>query len=152
MVFLPFWLFFWTIGGATAIVVFIRGSGPRAFLGVWLVGWLLGEIFVALAWCWMAFGREVISVRQRTLGVARAIGNLTMEKRYDLDECTGLRASGWFGPPFSFSANLRQWGLSGGTIAFEQNGKTVRFGLGLEETEARSVVNELAGRVKLRSA
>ena len=96
----------------------------------------------------MAFGQEVVSVQQGVLGVERRIGSLGITNTYPLHECTGLRASGWFGSPFSSSASLRPWGLSGGTIAFECNGKTVRFGLGLEEAEARSVVSELARYVR----
>jgi hypothetical protein len=148
IVFLPFWLFFWTIGGGFAIVQFIRGSGPRAFLGLWLVGWLLGEVFAAFAWFWMVFGKEVVSVQRGVLGIARRIGRLGITKTYPLHECASLRAAGWFGPPFSFSASLRPWRLFGGTIAFESSGKTVRFGVALEEVEAQSVVSELERYVR----
>jgi hypothetical protein len=147
LVFLPFWLFFWTIGGGFAIVQFVRGSGERAFLGLWLIGWFVGELFAGFAWSWMAFGHEVISAQQGFLKVTRKIGKWGIAKRYPLHECVGLRASGWFGSPFSFSASLRPWGLGGGTVAFDHKGKTVRFGFSLEEAETRAIVNELQAYV-----
>ena len=116
---------------------------PQLFLAVWLVGWLAGELFAALAWSWMAFGEEVISVPPGNLAIARRIGPWGITRHYPLNECTALRAAGWFGTPGSVSDSLRPWGLSGGTVAFDYQGRTVRFGIGLDEAEAHAVAEEL---------
>jgi hypothetical protein len=38
---------------------------------------------------------------------------------------------------------MAQWGLSGGTVAFDYRGKTHRFGIQLQETDAATVVETL---------
>jgi hypothetical protein len=39
------------------------------------------------------------------------------------------------------------FGLSGGNIAFESRGKTHRFGIGLEESEAQTVVTDIQAQL-----
>jgi hypothetical protein len=82
------------------------------------------------------------------LSLAKRIGPVQKAWRYPLHETTNVRAAGWFGSPMSFADSLRPWGLTGGTVAFEHNGKTVRFGIGLPENEAREVATELASYVR----
>ena len=144
LIFLPIWFAGWTAGGFFAFREFLTEPDSRGFLGFWLLGWLFGEVFAVLAWSWMAFGQEVVAVQQGMLNIGRTIGPWGIWKRLSLHECSNLRAAGWFGSPFSVSASLRQWGLSGGTVALEHLGKTRRFGFGLEESEARAVAEQLA--------
>ena len=141
LVFLPVWFVGWTFGGIMAIRQMV--IEPQLFLAVWLVGWLAGEVFVTLAWSWMAFGEEVISVAQGTLAVARRVGPWQFARRYPLHECRALRAAGWFGSPMSFADSLRPSGLTGGTVAIDRDSKPIRFGIGLDEAEANAVVKEL---------
>jgi hypothetical protein len=142
LLFIPLWLSGWTYGGIVAISSLI--SHPESFLAFWLVGWLFGEVFAALAWLWAAFGKEVVLIQQGTLTISKRIGGVQLARRYPLHEVRNIRASGWYGSPTSFSESLRPWGLSGGTVAFDHQGKPVRFGIGLSEEEAREVATELA--------
>jgi hypothetical protein len=154
LLFLPVWIVGWTFGGIMAIRQMF--TEPTPFLAVWLVGWLAGEVFTVVAWSWMAFGEEVLSVAQEVLTIARRVGPLQIRRCYALHECSSLRASGWFGLPMSFSDSLRLWGLTGGTIAVDCNGKPIRFGIGLEEAEANVIVKQLmpfiAGYNEMRRA
>jgi hypothetical protein len=120
---------------------------PQLFLAVWLVGWLAGEVFAVVAWSWLAFGEEIVAVREGVLAIEKRIGPLALARSYPVHEAGNLRAVGWFGSRMSFSDSMRPWGLSGGTVAFDHRGKTVRFGIGLDEKEARSVADELGPHV-----
>jgi hypothetical protein len=144
LVFLPIWLAFWTFGGFAAIRQFVSDPTSRGFLGIWLIAWLVAELLASYVWLWMAFGKEIIAVWQGALSLKRDIGGWGRAKLLRLHECRNLRASGSFGSPFSFSESLRFWGVSGGTIAVDHQGRVIRFGIGLEETEAQAVVRELA--------
>lgn len=146
LLFLPVWFAGWTFGGVMAARAFVKE--PQLFLAVWLVGWLAGELFALLAWSWIAFGEEIVAVRESVLTLEKRIGPLALTRHYPLHEASNLRAAGWFGSPMSFSDSMRPWGLSGGTVAFDYNGKTVRFGIGLDEKDARSVAEELAPHVR----
>jgi hypothetical protein len=44
---------------------------------------------------------------------------------------------------------LQLWGIGGGVIAFESGGKTRRFGTGLDEAEAKQVLESLKRRFKI---
>lgn len=116
---------------------------PQAFLALWLVGWLVAEVFVAVAWSWLAFGEEVVTIASGTLTIARKVGRWQIARHFSLQECSNLRASGWFGPTVSFAESLRPWGLTGGTVAIDCNSEPVRFGIALDEGEAHAVANEL---------
>ena len=146
LAFLPFWLAGWTFGGIVAMLSFARE--PQLFIAAWLVGWTFGEAFAVLAWFWAAFGEEVVAVDSGALHVGKRIGPLRRERVYLLHEASNVRAMGWFGSPTSFADSLRPWGLTGGTVAFDYHGKPVRFGIGLEEREAREVARELAPYVR----
>jgi hypothetical protein len=142
LIFLPIWLAGWTFGGVLAIGSFLRE--PQLFLGVWLLGWAAGEAFAVLAWSWAAFGEEVLTIGERVISVAKRIGPFQKARSHPLHEASDIRAAGWFGSPTSFSDSMRPWGLTGGTLAFDHSGKPVRFGIGLNEHEARQLAAELA--------
>lgn len=114
----------------------------------WYCGWLrghYGELFVPYAWLWNAFGKEVVTVRVGTLVLKRDILGFGRSRVFPVSEISHLRASGLFGSSFlrGWAGGLNYWGLSGGVIVFESGGKTHRFGIHLEEDEARHVVEEL---------
>lgn len=48
--------------------------------------------------------------------------------------------------PFDFRAALQFWGVGGGLLAFDYGAATIRFGHGLEESEAKSFVAEMRSR------
>ncbi|RJP66362.1 MAG: hypothetical protein C4532_16245 [Candidatus Abyssobacteria bacterium SURF_17] len=145
LLFLPVWLAGWTIGGITAFkqVVSDTPTEARTFLIVWLLGWFLGEVFAVYTWCWMAFGKEIIRVGSGLMTVRRAIGTLGRSKTFQTMYISDLRAVGYFGNLRSLSTNMAMLSISGGTVAFDYQGKTHRFGIQLEEQEAREVVERL---------
>jgi CRISPR/Cas system CMR-associated protein Cmr3 (group 5 of RAMP superfamily) len=67
-------------------------------------------------------------------------------KKYEIKKISNVRASGYFGTPDMF--NLVVWNIVGGTIAFDYEGKTIRFGIALEEAEAKEAENILNNYLK----
>ncbi len=150
LIFFSFWFVCWTVGGVTAVVFLLHpDSGPPVLLMVlWLVVWAAAELGVGYVWLWRAFGKELVTVGYGNLILKKDILGYGRSKVFPVSQVSNLRASGLFG---SF---LRGWGwskfygLSGGVIAFESGGKTHRFGIELEEDEARQVVAELANHLR----
>lgn len=139
LLFLPVWLAGWTVGGVMALREFIRKPDP--FLGFWLLGWLMGEVVATAFWSWMMFGEEVVSVGQGTLRIARRMGPWGLGRGYPANECTHLRVTA----PMALPAGGRLF-LSpsvSGAIAVDWRARTLRFGQGLEEAEARLVAKEI---------
>jgi hypothetical protein len=143
--FLPIWLTGWTIGGIVALFILISGKGEDGswFLMIWLCFWAYAECFTVYAFLWNAWGKEIISVQKGTLEIFRSIFGYGKRKAYNLGEISNLRASGFFGNMFSKEYGMAQWGLAGGTIAFDYKYKTLRFGIGLEERDALELVENM---------
>ena len=45
LLFIPFWLVMWTIGGVTAVTQLLRGFDP--FVAFWLAAWVAGGLAIA---------------------------------------------------------------------------------------------------------
>jgi hypothetical protein len=145
ILFLPVWLTFWTFGGLMAMkwVVHPGPSTPRLFISVWLVGWALGETWAIYQWFWTAFGKEIVKVSGGTLTIKRDILGHGKTNTFQVGRVMNLRASGFF-PSNSYWENyLANLKLAGGTVGFDSQGKTQRFGIQLMESDARAVVEEL---------
>jgi hypothetical protein len=148
--FLPIWLAGWTLGGVFVIYMLISGKAGEAawFLLIWIAFWAVAEAFAGYTWLWMAFGAEVLWTDRDRLTIRRELFGRGRVHTYGVRGVSRLRAAGQFGAamsPFShsWSAAWAQWGLTGGNVAFEHEGKTVRFGIWLEEDEAHEVVERL---------
>ena len=150
LIFLPIWLTGWTIGGAFAIKQVISGGSEEVwFLLIWLCGWIVGETFALYAFLWGIFGFEVIAAELGSLRIKRSILGYGRSRNYEISRLSNLRASGFFGPMMSWSSGMAEWGLSGGTIAFDYEGKTKRFGIHLNENDATQLVSTLKNRFNL---
>jgi hypothetical protein len=150
LIFLPIWLTGWTIGGVVTIGVLVTGKAKEAwFLVIWLCGWIVGESFALYTFLWGLFGFEVITVEFGNLKIKRSILGYGPSKNYEISKLSNLRASGFFGPMMSWSSGMAYWGLSGGTIAFDYEGKTKRFGISLNEDDSNQLVEALKTRLNL---
>ena len=151
LVFLAVWIAFWTYFGAEPVQEIIRK--PTLSSVPWFLGWLSGELFAAFLWAWLAFGREVIAVSDGMPKVGWGVGGLLRFRIYPLRDCTGIRASGWFGDvPFGILVLSACHRGGGGTVAFDCAGRTMRFGIGLPESEANAVAKELEPYIRPRAA
>jgi hypothetical protein len=145
LVFLPVWLVGWTFGGVMAIkwVLHPGPSTPRAFISLWLLGWGLGEGWAIYQWLWTAFGKEIVQIKDGDLTINRDILGRGRSRSFPIGTVTNLRASGVF-PSSSYCSNyLALIRLGGGTVGFDSQSRTQRFGIQLTEPEAQHVVQEL---------
>ena len=92
---------------------------------------------------WMLAGREVISFKMPSLVVRRELLGLGRSQEFDLSLVKDLRASQEVLNSSNLSSGLRNFGFGGGAIAFDYGPKTYRFGAGLDEAEAKSVVEAI---------
>jgi hypothetical protein len=91
----------------------------------------------------------VTTVELGSLRIKRSILGYGPVKNYEITKLSNLRASGFFGPMMSWSSGMASWGLSGGTIAFDYEGKTIRFGISLSENDSNQLVDALKIRLNL---
>jgi hypothetical protein len=130
--------------GVTILWDYFTGRIPGgAFVLLWLLIWLALTVVLAAIWLWTGWGKEIVTVAGGALTVRRDLLGLGKTKSYPAADMRNLRSAGFFGDPWGWSGYLRYWGLAGGNVAFEHAGTTHRFGLLVEEDEARQIVEKI---------
>jgi hypothetical protein len=116
---------------------------PYAVLGMLV----LASLYAMAVLLWLLFGVEVIKADRAGIKTRRQVFGLGRTREYDGDHIRHLRTA-----PMVYATTYRNnftsgyLGLTGGQIAFDYGAKTVRFGGGIDETEARMIVDTIAQR------
>jgi hypothetical protein len=145
--FLTLWLCGWAVGEIMAPVSFFASAekdpGAAVFMLVWFCAWTLGGGFAIYVWLWQLRGREIVSVTCTSVSIKRDVFGYDRTKHYDPAEIRALRVSPPTFNPFDFASGMAFWGIGGGAIAFDYGLQTFRFGAGLDEAEAKAVVQQI---------
>ncbi len=148
--FLGVWLCGWLFGEVSAIAVLLgvgkREPGSGVFMFVWLTGWTVGGMFAMYAWLWQVKGCEVITLSPSAFGIKREVFGYGRSQFYDLNEIRELRVAPMTFNPADFRSGMAFWGIGGGSLAFDYGFKTYRFGTGVEEAEARVILQTILSR------
>lgn len=146
-IFLSVWLAFWSIiGGAFALraIVGIVGGEVDIFLSLWAIFWALGEIEGMYHLLWQLVGKEEIEVAPDSIVIHHAILGIGQSKVYASKNISYLRVDPT-GREEPYAPNSEGISLSRGTgmIAFDYMGKTIRIGIGVNQSEAKELVAEI---------
>ncbi len=147
------------IGMGLGIAPIFPRNSSVFFLVFWLIAWTVGGIFVLDAFIWQSRGHESVRIDPdgETL-VVRRLGTLIPRRTrtYPLDRVRSLRFAPVMMPfsPFAIRASFEfqlQWiGAGGGSIAFDVDGRTERFGSELSETESRRLIKTIKDHYKIQ--
>ena len=148
LLFLGVWLVGWLTGelAAGSQVFTRRPAGPENFLLIWLILWTAGGLLASYIWLWMLVGKERILLGTSTLQVKQDVLGLGRTQSYELFKIRNLRVAPQLGEPRGARVALRFTGLVGGLIAFEYQDKTIRFGAAIDEAEGRMIVERMKQR------
>jgi hypothetical protein len=148
--FLSVWLCGWVAGEFTAPFQLFREigrhSGAAAFMLFWLCGWTAGGGFVIYILLWQLRGFEVVTVSGAALSIRQSLPLFGRVKEYDLTQIRDLRVASYTYNPFDFKNRMAFWGIGGGNLAFDYGYKTFRFGAGVDEAEARIILQTILQR------
>ncbi len=149
--FLTFWLCGWLVGEIMAPIGFFAAArkdpGTAAFLLFWLCGWTVGGAFAIFIWLWQVKGCEVVLISPTALSIKREVFGYGPNKQYDVSEIRQLRVSPLTFNPFDFRSSMTFWSIGGGALAFDYGFKTYRFGAGVDEAEARIILQTITARL-----
>ena len=154
VLFIAVWLTMWvSIGGTFAYTSLVRAGlgGLGLFVLAWSAIWLVTSATMLYNLLWLAAGREVITVSERSLSTRRRIGpfragrcyEYTAEHIRDLRPDAGLSGGPWG----SFGWNMRWGGIGVGGMAFDYGSRTHRFGDGIDEAEAKQIIAVIVQRL-----
>jgi hypothetical protein len=170
--FLGFWLTFWAFGEIMALGIVFGGIlqllfntsgvlpeigagglagllGGGVFMLVWLSGWTVGGGFVFYTFLWQLTGKENIEISHDIIKIQNAIFRFGRTKEYAAKHIKDLRVSPAVVDnfhPFGWSRASFVWGRPNGLLAFDYGAKTFRFGGGIDEAEAKQILEKIAGR------
>ena len=151
ILFLSCWLVGWFIGESTTATALIKGgvrADAAAFTMFWLAGWSIGGALAVTTWLWMLIGREVLTFGSGEFVHRRALGPFGLDRAYAMSQVRDLRAVPT--PAYAFGRRSRDpFGLTSGTIAFDYGAKTIGVGAGIDEAEAKQLVETIRNRCRL---
>ncbi|HRO98068.1 MAG TPA: hypothetical protein PLN54_01380 [Flavobacteriales bacterium] len=146
ILFLGAWTGGWAFGGGMALLNLFKPDMPvlaRGFLFFWLCGWGTALWFVGRTLYLQFRGNEVISVTRETLSITRPGRFRTTQRNYALNDVRRLRVQADQGStPFGMvrSSSLHE---PPGTLRFDHGMGSVTFAVGIDEPEARHILNFL---------
>lgn len=147
LAFLTLWLCGWAVGEVSAPIAFFgsakKNPGAAAFLLFWLCGWTVGGAFALCVWLWQFKGREILAISSAGLSIRHEVVGYGRTKYYDLSEIRDLRVAPLTFNPIDFRSSLAFWSIGGGSIAFDYGFKTFRFAAGVDEAEARIILQRI---------
>lgn len=152
IIFVAAWLCGWFMGETFALgaLTGLIGDNPFSiFLLFWLIAWTVGGFFAFRTFLWNLIGKEIITVGQGSLMIDKKGALLFKPKTYDLNEVRNIRVqednlgyNGIFGTQRNSFSAFNQ----GGTIRFDYGLKTVKFAGGIDEAEAKFIIDKLKER------
>ena len=99
-----------------------------------------------LVWLWNNRGREVIRIGDSELKRSREYGLFSRSKIYQTKQISNLRVSDLSPTSLEMGGGMEFGGLSGGTITFDYEPGIAKIGLGLDEAEARHIIQIISAR------
>ncbi len=144
--FLGFWICGWAVAEYMVSSQFLKGDAPPEgewFMLAWFGVWTVAGLFAVYALLWQVMGKEMVTVHGQTVKTRQDIGGFGFTKEYDLVQMRNLRTTQVSFNPLDLASSLQLWGVGGGVIAFDYGAKTIRFGAGLDEGEAKEIVTAI---------
>jgi hypothetical protein len=111
---------------------------------VWFTIWTVGGGFALYTWLWNITGKEMIEVTGGSIQITHQIFSFGKPKEYTANYIKDFRSVSTAGHGlWGLRATRFTWGVPPGTLSFDYGAKTINFGSGCEEAEAKMILKEI---------
>jgi type VI protein secretion system component VasK len=150
--FLGFWLIFWLAGELLilgALILDGTEAPPIAILLIWLVIWTATGGLMVSQFAWQVSGKEVVEVRTQSIKISQVCLGIHPSKEYLASHIKDLRVSSSnmnLNHPmlqWTYFYNLPWYHNMAGSLAFDYGSRTFRFGMSIDEAEAKQIIAEI---------
>ena len=114
---------------------------------VWLGFWSYFEYKTFKAVMWRSFGVEKIKLRERKLVYKKDVRSKGKIKTYEFDFIKYLRIIESKENSFFENLNNSYWMIAGEKLAFDYYGKEIKFGLQLNDSDAKALYKLIKGKM-----
>ncbi len=147
---LTIYLVVWSLSG---IIVFsqllvIPDRNTKLAIFVWLAFWAYFEFKIFRAYMWRKFGVEKIKLRNNQFQYKRDRAGKGKVTRFDFDYIKDIRYIEPKENSFFENINNSYWVIAGEKLAFDYNGKEIKFGIQLEEKDAQALLKLVKKEIK----
>lgn len=144
------WFFLWTLCGVIVLSQYflIQEQQTRAALIVWLSFWAYFEYKTFKAVMWRSFGVEKIKLRDGKFLYKKDVSGKGKIITYNFDFIKDLRIIEQKDNSFFENLNNSYWVIAGEKIAFDYEGKEVKFALQLEEVDTKALFKVIKTLIK----
>jgi len=147
IIFLIFWLTFWSIGGHFVIQIVSQsveqGSVSELdwFLVFWLIFWMIMEVLGVYHLLWLMVGKEEIEISSNSIAIRHTILGIGRFKVFFSEDICGIRIDPTVRiEPYSLAEEGINLNKGSGMITFDYRKKMISMGIGIEEAEAKELV------------
>ena len=153
IIFMTGWLGGWLMGELFALTMVLGGlfgsgeSNPASFfIFFWLIAWTAGGFMAIRTWLWMIAGKVIVSINRNSLTIKKRAALFSPTKTYDINEVKDFSIVANYEPDSFFSKNRNNKSFNidaNGVFKFDYGLKTIKFGSGVHESEAKFILNKL---------
>ena len=119
---------------------------PEGLSDFWIFGWTIGAIFAVVVLTWLLLGRETVIFSNNVCQIKKGILDFDIvNKKYEIKHIKNLELN-----PVDNETNFlgqkksgMDYGFKGGKIRFDYGMKTKKFAIGVDEAEARFIIDEI---------
>jgi hypothetical protein len=136
------WLCLWTIGGLIVFSQYFTFTDPNTKIAliVWMGFWFYFEYKITSAYLWRKSGKEIIKIRNNKFYYKKDVSGRGKLKTYSIDYIKDLRIVESKENAFFENLNNSYWVIAGEKLAFDYYGREIKFGIQLEEQEAKNLL------------
>jgi len=144
------WLILWTIAGIGILSQFFfnQPDGFTIYLIVWLAFWAYFEYKVIFAFMWRKNGLERIIVKDDVVTINREISGRGIPELCNRKSIKNLKLKEIKETNFISAMNMAYWKPGGERIVFDCEGRSIHFGMELNDKEAKNILMHFSKSLK----
>lgn len=136
------WLLAWSVSGVVVMLNYftLQQQSAKLFIIIWLAFWAYFEFKIIRVFMWKRFGKEKLWIKNGTLLYQQDINGRGKIKEFDLNLITDFDLIAL--TPGSIADTFSQtfWVKGGERIEFNCQSKIVKFGMQLDDDEAKKII------------
>lgn len=144
------WLLAWSVSGVIVIANYftLTQESAKLFIIVWLGFWAYFEFQIVRVYMWKRFGKEKLWIKNGTLFYQQDINGKGKIREYDVNLVSNFELVELTRGSIADTFSQTFWVKGGERIEFICQSKNVRFGMQLEDDDAKKIITALKKFIK----